>query len=174
LALEEIFVGADDQDTSSELADRRFLERAVELADEGMRSGMGGPFGAVVVRSDEAIAEGCNQVTSANDPTAHAEIVAIRRACRTLDTFDLSGCVLYASTEPCPMCLGAILWARLDRVVFSTPRSEAARAGFDDEHFYREVSTSVEGRELPCSQILLPQAQTVLERWTTDEGKQRY
>jgi tRNA(Arg) A34 adenosine deaminase TadA len=100
-------VGAEDQDTSSELADRRFLERAVELADEGMRSGLGGPFGAVVVRSDEAIAEDCNQVTSANDPTAHAEIVAIRRACRTLDTFDLSGCVLYASTEPCPMCLGA-------------------------------------------------------------------
>ena len=146
----------------------------MELADEGMRSGLGGPFGAVVVRSGEAIAEGCNQVTSANDPTAHAEIVAIRQACRALDTFDLSGCVLYASTEPCPMCLGAILWARLDRVVFSTSRTEAARAGFDDEHFYREVSTPVEDRDLQCSQVLLPQAQAVLERWAADLEKQRY
>ena len=146
----------------------------MELADEGMRSSLGGPFGAVVVRSAEVIAECCNLVTSANDPTAHAEIVAIRRACRALDTFDLSGCVLYASTEPCPMCLGAILWARLDRVVFSTSRTEAARAGFDDEHFYREVSTPVEDRDLRCSQVLLPQAQAVLERWATDEEKQRY
>ena len=167
-------MSADDQDTNRELTDRRFLERAVELADTGMKDGLGGPFGAVVVRSGEAIAEGCNRVTSANDPTAHAEIEAIREACRRLDTFDLSGCVLYASTEPCPMCLGAILWARLDRVVFSTSRSEAARAGFDDEHFYREVSTAVEGRELQCSQIPLPQAQAVLGRWAANGQKLRY
>ncbi len=167
-------MGADDRDTNRELADRHFLERAVELADKRMRDGLGGPFGAVVVRSGEAIAAGCNQVTSANDPTAHAEIVVIRLACGALDTFDLSGCVLYASTEPCPMCLGAILWARLERVVFSTSRTEAARAGFDDEHFYREVSARVEDRDLRCSQILLPQAQAILERWATDEGKRRY
>ena len=139
-----------------------------------MEKGLGGPFGALIARGDDVVAEGVNRVTSACDPTAHAEIVAIRLACRALDTFDLSGCVLYASTEPCPMCLGAILWARLDRVVFSTRRTEAARAGFDDEHFYREVSTPVEDRDLQCSQIQLSQAQAVLERWAADEGKQRY
>lgn len=131
----------------------RHLRRAIELAQRGMAEGFGGPFGAVVVRGDEVLAESYNQVTSGNDPTAHAEIVAIRAACRLLGDFSLSGCEIYSSCEPCPMCLGAIYWARLDGLYFAASRTDAASIGFDDEFLYTEL-----GRELPERQLLTRQA----------------
>jgi tRNA(Arg) A34 adenosine deaminase TadA len=114
-----------------------FIRRAVELSGEYMRAGLGGPFGAIVVRGEEILAEGTNRVTSTIDPTAHAEVVAIREACRRLGSFSLAGCELYTSCEPCPMCLGAIYWARLDRVYYANTRADAAAIGFDDDAIYQ-------------------------------------
>jgi len=130
-----------------------FLAAAVRIALASVESGRGGPFGAVVVREGEIVGRGANEVTSALDPTAHAEIVAIRAACRVQNTFDLSGCVLYASCEPCPMCLGAMYWARLERVVFAATRDDAARVGFDDAHIYREFALPIGARTLPMTHV---------------------
>ncbi len=127
----------------------RFLADALRLAEDNARSGRGGPFGAVVVQGGRVIAEGVNLVTGAHDPTAHAEIVAIREACRRLGTFDLSGCEIYASCEPCPMCLGAVYWARLDRLVYAATREDAAAAGFDDALIYDEIPRAPADRTLP-------------------------
>jgi guanine deaminase len=129
------------------------LRRAVELALEGVRAGRGGPFGAVVALDGAIVGEGCNRVTSTNDPTAHAEVVAIRAACARLGRHELSGCTLYASCEPCPMCLAAIHWARLERLVFAAGREDAAAAGFDDAAFYRELALPPEQRAL-CAERL--------------------
>ena len=128
--------------------DERHLERAVQLSLDKMRAGAGGPFGAVVARGAQQIAEGWNQVTSANDPTAHAEIVAIRRAAAALGTFDLSGCTLYASTEPCPMCLAAAYWARVDSIVFANRRDAATAAGFDDARITASLPST--RKPAPC------------------------
>lgn len=117
-----------------------FMEQAIQLAVENVRSGRGGPFAAVVVKNGQVIATGSNRVTSTNDPTAHAEVTAIREACRALNTFQLTGCDLYTSCEPCPMCLGAIYWARPDRVYFAATASDAADAGFDDSFIYEELN----------------------------------
>src|SRR5580692_3553269 len=117
-----------------------FMARAIHLSIEGVESGHGGPFGAVIVRGDQIIAEGVNQVTSINDPTAHAEVQAIRLACRKLGVFELKDCELYTSCEPCPMCLGTIYWARLSRVYFASTAEYAAKAGFDDSFIYRELA----------------------------------
>src|SRR5580704_3894526 len=119
--------------------DRGYLLQAIALAREGMETGRGGPFGCVVVKGEEVIGQGSNGVTSTNDPTAHAEIMAIRDACQRLGDYQLKGCTLYASCEPCPMCLGAIYWARPARVVFAATRKQAAAAGFDDDFIYREI-----------------------------------
>jgi guanine deaminase len=119
--------------------DREYLRQAIELAKQGVEDGRGGPFGCVIVRNGEVIGKGSNGVTSTNDPTAHAEIVAIRDACQRVGNYQLTDCVVYASCEPCPMCLGAIYWARPARVVFAATREQAAAAGFDDELIYREV-----------------------------------
>ena len=119
--------------------DREYLRQAIALARRGVEDGRGGPFGCVIVRNGEVVGEGCNGVTSTNDPTAHAEVVAIRDACRRLGNYQLTDCVVYASCEPCPMCLGAIYWARPGRVVFAATREQAAAAGFDDELIYREI-----------------------------------
>src|SRR5271155_562427 len=123
-----------------------FMARAIQLSIDNVRSGRGGPFGAVVVKNGSIVAEGANQVTSTNDPTAHAEMVAIREACRKLAAFDLEACEIYTSCEPCPMCLGAIYWARLSRVFFGGWASDAATAGFDDGTIYRQLQLAHSAR----------------------------
>jgi tRNA(Arg) A34 adenosine deaminase TadA len=146
-------------------APERFLRRALELAAENVRRAQGGPFGAVIVRDGRIVAEGANQVTSALDPTAHAEIVAIRRACAALGRFHLTGCEIYASCEPCPMCLGAIYWARLDRIWYAATRADAAAAGFQDEQLYRELAADPSRRLIPAVQLLRHEALPALEAW---------
>ena len=122
--------------------DITFMRRAIELAQNGVDNDQGGPFGCVITKDGQIVGEGCNEVTSTNDPTAHAEIVAIRAACRNLESFQLTGCVVYTSCEPCPMCLGAIYWARPSAIYFAGTREDAAAAGFDDELFYDELFDS--------------------------------
>ena len=139
-----------------------------------MREGRGGPFGAVVARDGVIVARGWNAVTSTSDPTAHAEIVAIRRACRKQGTFSLAGCVLYASCEPCPMCLAAAYWARVDRLVYAATREDAARAGFDDDRIYREIPLPPHARSLPTAQHLRADALVVFEEWLAKPDRVPY
>ena len=153
---------------------REFLRHAVRLSAERMREGAGGPFGAIVVKNGKVIAEGWNQVTSANDPTAHAEVSAIRRACETLKDFSLKGCTIYTSCEPCPMCLSAIYWARLDRMYFANSRQDAAAIGFDDDLIYGEVSKPIADRVIPTVQLSLPEAQAVFAEWREKPDKVEY
>jgi tRNA(Arg) A34 adenosine deaminase TadA len=145
--------------------DRRHLLRAVALAREHMEAGEGGPFGAVIVRHGRLLAEGWNQVTSTNDPTAHAEVVAIRRACQAVDTFALEGAVLYASCEPCPMCLAAAYWSRLSRIVYAGTRDEAAAAGFDDAFLYDEIPKAPGERVMPMQHGPLEESRAVFAEW---------
>ena len=151
-----------------------FLQRAIELAVQNVKERRGGPFGAVIVRDGAIIAEGTNLVTTSLDPTAHAEIVAIRKACAVLQSFELKGCVVYASCEPCPMCLAAIYWSRAERVCFAASREDAAAAQFDDEFLYRELSLPVERRSLPMEQELREEAIAAFDAWREDNGKIRY
>ena len=143
----------------------QLMRHAVRLSAERMRKGDGGPFGAIIVRNGKMIAEGWNCVTSTNDPTAHAEITAIRRACEALGTFSLKGCEIFTSCEPCPMCLAAIYWARLDRITFANSREDAAAIGFDDELIYGEVSKPIEHRVIPTTKLALPEAEAVFAEW---------
>ncbi len=156
------------------LDDRELLARAVALSREKMLAGEGGPFGAVIARDGEIVAEGFNCVTSANDPTGHAEIVAIREACARLARFDLRGHVLYSSCEPCPMCLGAIYWARLDRLVYANTREQAARIGFDDAAIYSELTLPLEQQSLPSKRIELPEARDVFALWESKRDRIPY
>ena len=142
-----------------------FMRRAAEISRANMLSGTGGPFGAVIVRDGRIIAEGGNEVTSSHDPTAHAEVVAIRRACTAVNDFSLRGAVIYASCEPCPMCLSAIYWARLDAVYYANDRTEAAAIGFDDDLLYREVPLPPAERSLPAHHMPMPEAKTVFAEW---------
>ncbi len=142
-----------------------FMQRAIELSIENVRSGRGGPFGAVVVRGTEIAGTGVNSVTASNDPTAHAEIVAIRAATRQLGSFQLSGCDLYTSCEPCPMCLGAIYWARLDRVFYGGTRQDAAAAGFDDAFIYDQLCTPLRARSLPMEPLMRAEAMEAFREW---------
>ena len=142
-----------------------FLQQAIDLATGNVVTGRGGPFGAVIVRDGEVIATGVNQVTASNDPTAHAEVTAIRNACRALSTFELRGAVIYSSCEPCPMCLAAILWARLDALYYGSTAADAARAGFDDSAFYTQVSLPHEDRDLPCHNLLRGEAWASFQAW---------
>ncbi|MEE9368435.1 MAG: nucleoside deaminase [Pontiella sp.] len=151
-----------------------FLREAIRLSKEKMESGEGGPFGAVIVKSGEIIGRGWNRVTSANDPTAHAEVEAIRNACSALDTFSLEGCEIYASCEPCPMCLSAIYWARLDALYFAASRTDAAEAGFDDALLYTEVSKDWDIRTLNSEQHLQDAAQQVFSLWNKKSDKTPY
>jgi tRNA(Arg) A34 adenosine deaminase TadA len=153
---------------------RKFLQRSVDIARIHMHGGNGGPFGAVVVENGKIIAEGFNQVTSCNDPTAHAEVVAIREACKAKGTFDLSGCEIYASCEPCPMCLAAIYWARLDRIYYANTRDDAARIDFDDSLIYDEVAKSPQDRNIPMTHIPLDDALAVFDEWAQKEDKIPY
>ena len=145
--------------------DEQFMRMAIGLATENVRSGRGGPFGAVIVRAGEVIATGANQVTATNDPTAHAEITAIRNACRTLGTFELSGAAIYSSCEPCPMCLTAILWARCGALFYASTATDAADAGFDDSFFYDQVRCEVNDRELPTFNLLRREALASFAAW---------
>jgi guanine deaminase len=150
------------------------MRRAIALSGERMRAGLGGPFGAIVARNGVILAEGFNQVTSAKDPTAHAEVVAIRAACRQIGSFSLIGCELYTSCEPCPMCLGAIYWARLDRVYYANTRYDAAAIGFDDDAIYREFAKPILGRSLAFIHMPLPEGQAVFEEWLAKPDKVPY
>lgn len=154
--------------------DEKYLRMAIELSQEGMEAGSGGPFGAVVVKDDKVVGRGFNRVTSTQDPTAHAEVVAIRDACNTLNSFQLEGCTLYTSCEPCPMCLGAIYWARPDRVVYACSQDDAASVGFDDSFIYKELQTEPEQRSIPMDQALQSEAFEVMQLWEKMEGKIPY
>lgn len=156
------------------MTDETFLRRAIELSRGNAVSAAGGPFGAVVVRDGRIVGEGVNRVTTDNDPTAHAEVVAIRRACAHLATFDLSGAVIYTSCEPCPMCLSAILWARVDRMVYANSRADAAEIGFDDAWFYEQVSLPIDGRALPARNLLRDEARAVFREWFENPDKVPY
>jgi tRNA(Arg) A34 adenosine deaminase TadA len=156
------------------MTEHTFMQRAVALALEKMRANSGGPFGAVIARDNMIISEGWNEVTSTNDPTAHAEIVAIRRACALLGTFDLPDCDIYTSCEPCPMCLGAIYWARLRRVYFANTRIDASQIGFDDDFIYREVAQVPELRRIPHFRLMTDDAQVAFKEWAANPEKIRY
>ena len=159
---------------STSPTDADFVRQAIQLAREHMAAGDGGPFGALVVRDGEVIGSGWNQVTAVNDPTAHAEVVAIRGAAARLRSFQLRGCVLYCSCEPCPMCLGAAYWSRVERLVFAGTRHDAADAGFDDEEFYRELAKPVSQRRLQQQQILREEMQQVFAEWKAKPDKVQY
>jgi guanine deaminase len=151
-----------------------FLKRAIDLAVAGVNSGTGGPFGAVIVKDGEIIAEGQNNVTSSNDPTAHAEVTAIREACKKLGVYQLDDCILYTSCEPCPMCLGAIYWARPKKVYFAAKHTDAAGAGFDDSFIYDEIATSHESRKISFHELDLENKLEPFEAWSRYDNKKEY
>src|SRR5438876_7452400 len=150
--------------------DQPFMARAIQLSIENVHSDRGGPFGAVIVKNGSIIAEGTNQVTSTHDPTAHAEVIAIREACRKLSVFQLYDCEIYTSCEPCPMCLGAIYWARPKRVVYANTRHDAAAIEFDDEFIYQEMNTDILKRQIPFVHQPHPLALQVFEDWKKIEN----
>lgn len=150
------------------------LREAIRLSLEKMEGNEGGPFGAVIVRNGEIIGRGWNRVTSTNDPTAHAEVVAIRGACSYLKTFSLAGCEIYSSCEPCPLCLAAIYWSRLDRIYYAATCDDAAAAGFDDRNFYRELGKPVGDRSIPMEHALRDEALIALQGWMKKEDRIRY
>lgn len=150
------------------------MARAIALSLENVRSNAGGPFAALVVSAGKILAEGTNTVTSANDPTAHAEIVAIREACRKLGRFELTGCEIYASCEPCPMCLGAIYWARPARVYFAASSADAAKIGFDDALIYNQLKLPVDARKIPMLQLMRENALEAFRAWQAKPGKIQY
>jgi guanine deaminase len=152
----------------------QYLRRAIELAVQNVEQGRGGPFGAVIVRGGEIVAEAANHVTTLPDPTAHAEVLAIREAARKLGTHDLSGCTIYASCEPCPMCLGAIYWAHLDAVYFAAGRKDAAAAGFDDSFLYDEIPLPIERRSRPAIRLTDPESAAPFLAWGAKTGKIPY
>jgi guanine deaminase len=152
----------------------KFMRHAIALALENVRTGRGGPFAALVVKDGLVIAEGTNRVTSTNDPTAHAEVVAIREACRKLNDFQLSDCGLYTTCEPCPMCLGAIYWARPARVFFAGTAADAAAAGFDDAFIYEELKYPPASRRIPMTQLLRDESLAVFEAWRKQENRKPY
>jgi guanine deaminase len=155
--------------------DQYFLKLAIRLAFDGMRKNEGGPFGAIVVKNGKIVGKGNNKVTSANDPTAHAEVTAIRDACRNLNTYQLDSCTLYSSCEPCPMCLGAIYWARPARLVFAASHLDAASiAGFDDQFIYEELEKEFDQRKIPATQLLREEGLQPFLEWKEKEDKRRY
>jgi tRNA(Arg) A34 adenosine deaminase TadA len=154
--------------------DEPFMRRAIALSLEGMLAGRGGPFGAVVVRDGRIVGEGTNAVLATNDPTAHAEVTAIRAACRALATFQLAGGVLYTSCEPCPMCLGAVYWARLDRIYFANTRADARRIGFDDDWIHDELALPPDARRVPATRLLAAEARAAFDVWAAKPDKTPY
>ena len=154
--------------------DKQFMREAIRLAEKGMDKQDGGPFGAIVVKDGVIVGRGNNQVTSSNDPTAHAEVVAIRDACNNLGQFQLDDCVIYSSCEPCPMCLGAIYWARPKKLFFACSREDAAAIGFDDEFIYKEVPLPIDQRSIETQQFLQQEGVKVFEKWEEKGDKTLY
>jgi len=155
--------------------DKTYILRAIALAQKGMESNDGGPFGAIIVNQEgKIIGEGNNKVTSSNDPTAHAEVVAIRNACEHINDFQLTGCTIYTSCEPCPMCLGAIYWARPERIVYACSREDAAAIGFDDEHIYKEIPLAIKDREILTEQHSQEEGVKVFKAWEEKMDKTNY
>ena len=152
----------------------KYMRMAIDLALENVRSGKGGPFGAVIVKDGQVVATGVNRVTLINDPTAHAEVVAIRTACEKLGAFHLEGCTLYTSCEPCPMCLGALFWAHVKDVCFASDRHDAATAGFDDSFIYEQLALAHDKRAIPIHQVMRLEAQEVFDAWRTSLSKVSY
>jgi guanine deaminase len=153
---------------------KQYMQEAIRISMQMMRRNKGGPFGAVVVRKGKIVGRGCNQVTSTNDPTAHAEVVAIRDACRRLKTFQLADCELYTSCEPCPMCLSAIYWARFRKVFYANTRKDAADIDFDDDFIYTQVSLPLARRSIPMRQLMRKDALVVFKEWKNKPDKVRY
>lgn len=151
--------------------DPKFMKRAIELSRTHMAAGAGGPFGAVIVKDGQILGEGWNRVTSTNDPTAHAEVVAIREACKNLSVFELSGAELYTSCEPCPMCLSAAYWARIGRIYFGNTREDAAKHQFDDDFIYSEIPKKLDQRKIPITQALRDEAYEVFLEWDRKTDK---
>jgi tRNA(Arg) A34 adenosine deaminase TadA len=161
-------------EVSKACSDSDYMELAIEEAINGMEKNEGGPFGCVIIKDGRVLGRGNNRVTSSNDPTAHAEIVAIREACANLNDFQLTGCVLYTSCEPCPMCLGAIYWARPDKVFYGCDKNDAARAGFDDHFIYEQLDLPPEKRKIPFVQLLPEKAIKSFQFWEQKENKIKY
>lgn len=160
--------------SSQESTHTQFMTRAIQLSQANIDRGTGGPFGAVIVKNNQIVGEGWNKVTSNNDPTAHAEVEAIRAACASLKNFDLSGCVIYTSCEPCPMCLAAIYWARIDTIYYANTKNDAAHIQFDDDFIYQEIPKPVQQRKIPMKQILRDQALVVFNNWANKTDKIPY
>ena len=156
------------------MSEEKFMREAIKLAEAGMRGGRGGPFGCVVVRKGEVIGRGHNRVTSTNDPTAHAEITAIRDACASLEKFQLDDCELYTSCEPCPMCLSAIYWARIPQVFYGNTRADAAAIGFDDDFIYQQVPLAPEKRAIAMKPLLRDETMAAFREWSAKSDKVRY
>ena len=155
-------------------SDEKFMQLAIDLARQGMTTGKGGPFGCVIVKNGELIGQGCNEVIARMDPTAHAEIVAIRNACTNLNSFQLDECDVYTSCEPCPMCLGALYWARVGRVIYANTRYDAAAIEFDDDFIYQEINTSFMQRQIPFVHFPHEDAIDVFRQWKNMEDKMKY
>ncbi len=152
----------------------KFMREAIRLSIENVETGKGGPFGAVIVKDGKIIARGANQVTTDNDPTAHAEVVAIRNACKALSTFQLDGCEVYTSCEPCPMCLGAIYWARPDKIYYANSKEDAADINFDDQFIYEEIAKPINERKLFTQQMLRDEAIEGFKKWSESQDKIEY
>lgn len=153
---------------------KKFMQQAIDLAQSGMEAEKGGPFGCVIVKDGKVVGQGSNMVTSNTDPTAHAEVVAIRDACKNLNDFQLEGCELYTSCEPCPMCLGAIYWARPSRVFYACSHGDAAQAGFDDSFIYTEIQLDPADRKIAMTQMMNTESMKVFDLWKEKEDKKVY
>ncbi|MCH9744674.1 MAG: nucleoside deaminase [Gammaproteobacteria bacterium] len=154
--------------------EKQFMNLTLNLVSESIKENLGGPFGSIITRDNEVIAKGVNRVTSTNDPTAHGEVVAIRNACEALNTFNLSGCHLYTNCEPCPMCLSACYWARIDKIFFAVNREDAKEIGFDDAYFYEQVCKPINERDIPMTQCMREEALALFKEWDQKEDKMRY
>ncbi len=150
------------------------MQLAINLSAKNVTEGLGGPFGAVIVKNGKVVAASANKVVPSNDPTAHAEVAAIRLACQELNTFNLEGCAIYTSCEPCPMCLGAIYWARLDRIYYANTKADAASIGFDDHFIYDELDKTMSERKLPIAQLMHSEALAVFKLWEENDAKTKY
>ncbi|MGB4775818.1 MAG: nucleoside deaminase [Daejeonella sp.] len=153
---------------------QKYMIKAIAISKKNVEKSLGGPFGAVIVKDGKVIATSANKVTTTNDPTAHAEVSVIRLACKKLKTFDLSGCIIYTSCEPCPMCLGAIYWAHIDTIYYANTKNDAANIGFDDQFIYEEIDLPMEERKLRTVQILRDEAQVAFKAWSVSENKMSY
>lgn len=160
--------------TMDSSADKRYIEMAIELAFTGISKNEGGPFGSVIVKDGVVVGKGNNKVIATNDPTAHAEIVAIREACNNLKSYQLTGCTVYASCEPCPMCLGAIYWARPERIVYACSRQDAASINFDDDFIYREIDLPAQKRQIPAHQCCREEGMKLFRYWLSKDDKMHY